>query len=72
MTTITLSELGYFSKNQVNRIKEKLEGKTFMKFEISSGGIGTMNQVLTVSTNRPDTPEEELRGMFLNVALNEL
>jgi len=72
MTAITLSELGYFSDNEVARIKEKLQGKSFMKFEISSGGIGTMNQVLTVTTDRPDTSEEELKGMFLHMALSEL
>lgn len=75
MTSYTLKELGYFSKAECEKLRRKLSGKTYYNFQIGYGGYGEMNQVLTVSSeNAVDTPEEaeELKNMFLNVALSEL
>ncbi|MDR0300631.1 MAG: hypothetical protein LBI13_11235 [Streptococcaceae bacterium] len=70
MTTYKIE--GLFSTEKAKEIKEKLDGKTFMNFRIEYGGYGTMNQTITVSTDRPDTSKKELRDMFIWVALEAL
>ena len=40
---------GYFSNNQVERIKQKLQGKTYMNFNVEYGGIADNNTIIVTS-----------------------
>lgn len=70
MTECILYDLGYFGESECQKIKEKLEGKTYMNFHISwSNCCG--NCTLIVGTECDETVEE-IRTMFLHVALVNL
>jgi hypothetical protein len=62
MTTIELGNIG--SKEQVEKLILKLSGKTYMNF-IVDFGIYAGNYPVTVSTERPETTEDELKDMVL-------
>jgi len=62
MTTIEIGNIG--SKEQALALVEKLSGKTYMNF-IVEYGVYAGNYPVTVSTERPDTTEDELKSMFL-------
>ena len=54
---------GYYSKSEAETVKEKLEGKSYMRFKIEiSNYIG--NYTILVHTDC-DVTEEELSGMFI-------
>ena len=63
---------GLFSKNQCERIKSIMQGKTFFNFNIQFGGCGNQNQTLVVSSNIENYTAEELKEMFIYSCLNEL
>ena len=62
---------GYFSKDVCEKLKEKLSGQTYMNFQIGYSNCAG-NCTLMISTNYPDTTEEELHDMFLHFVLNML
>ena len=62
---------GYFSKEVCEKLKEKLSGKSYMKFQIEYSNCAG-NCTLMISTSYPETTEEELQSMFFFVALNAL
>lgn len=65
------TELGYFQDVECEAIKARLQGATYMHFDIRwSNWAG--NCTLVVSTTRPETTEQELTEMFLHRALSEL
>jgi hypothetical protein len=60
---------GYFSTKQCEKIKERLEGKTFMKFHIEYGGVAGNNAIIVTGNAESD---DELREMFIHCALTSL
>ena len=69
MTTIELGNIG--SKEQAEKIALKLNGKTYFDFIVSySPDAG--NYPVVVSTERPETTEDELKNMVLFVLACEL
>jgi hypothetical protein len=62
MTTIELGNIG--SKEQVEKLTLKLSGKTYMNF-IVDYAIAAGNYPVSISTERPDTTEDELKDMVL-------
>jgi len=69
MTTIELGNIG--SKEQAEKIANKLNGKTFFNF-IVEYGICQGNYPVSVSTEREETTEEELKDMVMFVMACEL
>jgi hypothetical protein len=61
MITIELGNIG--SEKQALRIREKLEGKTYMEF-IVEYGICAGNYPVTVSTNYEGVTMDEFRNML--------
>ncbi len=57
---------GIYRNDAVDRIKTKLEGKTYMNFVVEAGGIAGNNTVI-ISTECDETTEEELAGMVIHV-----
>jgi hypothetical protein len=62
MTTIELGNIG--SKEQVEKLTLKLSGKTYMNF-IVDYSIAAGNYPVCISTERPETTEDELKDMVL-------
>ena len=62
MTTIELGNIG--SKEQVEKLALKLSGKTYMNF-IVDYAIAAGNYPVSISTERPETTEDELKDMVL-------
>jgi hypothetical protein len=62
MATIELANIG--SKEQVEKLTLKLSGKTYMNF-IVDYAIAAGNYPVIISTERPDTTEDELKDMVL-------
>lgn len=62
MTTIELGYIG--SKEQAEKLTLKLSGKTYMNF-IVDYAIAAGNYPVSISTERPETTEEELKDMVL-------
>ena len=62
MTTIELGNIG--SKEQAEKLTAKLSGQTFMNF-IVDYAVAAGNYPVTVSTERPNTSESELKDMVL-------
>ncbi len=62
MTTIELGNIG--SKEQVEKLVAKLSGQTYMNF-IVDYSIAAGNYPVTISTERAETSEEELKDMVL-------
>ena len=63
-------ELGYFTANSIEGIKKAMQGKTFMNFEVKASNYAG-NYTLIVRTDY-DASEEEIKGMFLGAALEQL
>jgi len=59
---------GYFSTRQCGKIKEKLQGKTYMNFNIECGGVAGNNEI--VVTSNYDGTNEDLKEMFIHYVLN--
>ncbi len=62
MTTIEIGNIG--SEEQAKKLISKLQGQTYMNF-IVDYGVYAGNYPVTVSTERPETTEEELREILL-------
>ena len=62
MTTIELGNIG--CKEQVEKLKRFLTGKTYMNFEVDYV-VAVGNYPITISTDRPNTSEDELKNMVL-------
>ena len=69
MTTIELGNIG--SKEQAEKLMLKLNGKTYMNF-IVDYSVMMGNYPVRVSTERPDTTEDELKNMVLFYLAYEL
>ncbi len=69
MTTIELGNIG--SKEQAEKLMLKLNGKTYMNF-IVDYSVMMGNYSVGVSTERPDTTEDELKNMVLFYLAYEL
>ena len=61
-TTIEIGNIG--SEEQAEKLTAKLTGKTYMNF-IVDYGICAGNYPVAVSTERPETTEDELKNMVL-------
>jgi hypothetical protein len=62
MTTIELGNIG--TKEQAQKLISVLQGQTYMNF-IVDYGVYAGNYPVTVSTERHETTEEELKDMVL-------
>lgn len=63
-TEHVFTELGYLQDRDVEAIKARMQGRSYMHFDIRASNYAG-NHTLVVSTTRPDTTEDELTGMFL-------
>lgn len=70
MTVYAFHELGYFSEQAVKRIADRMNGKSWMDIRVTSSNEAG-NHTLIVGT-KEDVSQEELRELFLHMALNEL
>ena len=70
MKEIIFNELGYFTENAMKKLKNAMEGKTFMNFKISWSNLAG-NCTLVVSTDYDETVEE-IKNFFLASALTTL
>ncbi len=62
---------GYFTEDQCKRLKEKLQGKTFLHFDIAySNECG--NCTLIVRTNNTNYSLAEMKEMFISYCISEL
>lgn len=71
ITEVTFPELGYFTGNQIKNLAEKLNGKTYMNFQIKSGSFAG-NHTLIVQVEDRDEDPERIKNFFLHIALSEL
>lgn len=62
---------GYFTKNQAEKIKEKMQGKTFFNFNIEIANCAG-NCTLIVESNNTNYTDDELKEMFYFCCLGEL
>lgn len=70
MKEYVFNELGYFTVSQCEKLKEKLDGKTFMNFKIGySNQAG--NCTLIISTDYQET-EQEIKAFFLSCVVSSL
>ena len=70
MTLHVFKELGYFSADTVENIRDAMTGRSWMNFRITSSNQAG-NHTLIVGTLE-DVPEDELSGLFLHMALASL
>jgi len=70
MKEYSFPELGYFTASSIEGIKKAMHGKTYMNFDIKASNYAG-NYTLIVRTDY-DASEEEIKGMFLGVALEQL
>ena len=67
MKEYTFEELGYFDERECKAIKEELQGKTYMHFDITwNNCAGNCN--LIIRTDYEGEPQE-IKNFFLNAAL---
>jgi hypothetical protein len=69
MVTIELGNV--HSKEQAQKIIEKLSGQTYYNFQVDYG-VYAGNYPVTVSTDYPGATEEEVKNMLLFVMACEL
>lgn len=67
MKEYTFEELGYFAERECEKIKECLQGYSFMNFDISWSNCAG-NCTLVVKTDYDDTAEN-IKNFFLHCAL---
>ena len=68
MKEIVLNELGYFCEKECEAIKEHLQGKTLLDFDISWSKCGAANCILIVRTDE-DIEEKEIKDKFMGACL---
>ena len=71
ITEVAFTELGYFSGNEIKNLAEKLNGKSYMHFQVKSGNYAG-NHTLIVQVEDRDEDPEAIKNFFLGVALSEL
>ena len=69
MTTIILR--GMFNENEVQKIREKAEGKTHLNFMIDTL-TNSRGSAVGITTAWPNVSEEELRNKFYEYILKNL
>ena len=70
MREYIFDELGFFSEQTCQRIKEKLDGATYMNFHVKwSNCAGNCNLIVTTDY---DAPEQEVKNFFLHCALSKI
>lgn len=62
---------GYFTKTQCERIKAKMQGKTFFNFDISYSNVSG-NCKLIIRSHNENYTAEELKEMFIYCCIGEL
>ncbi len=62
---------GYFTRNQAEKIKAKMQGKTYFNFDIEIGNCAG-NCTLVVKSKNTDYTPDELKSMFYFCCLGEL
>jgi len=62
------TELGYFTEGVMKAVKKKMDGKTFMNFNVGWSNCAG-NCVLFVKSEK-DMPEDEVKNMFLHVLID--
>lgn len=70
MKEYVFEELGFFTKSTCEKIKSKMQGKTYMSFEVDYSNFAG-NCTLIVRTDYDAAPQE-IKNFFLNCALNQL
>ena len=70
MKQVVFNELGYFTENQIEAIKDELNMASYMLFNVSSSNCAG-NRTLIVSTDY-EADEEEIKNMFLHCALSSI
>ena len=70
MVEISIPELGYFTKCEAIKLVKALNGKTYLRFEVSYGGTAG-NYVLNVGTEE-DTDPNNLKWVFISYAFSAL
>lgn len=70
MNCVIMDFLGYFTKEEIDGIKQNFEGKTYMKFHISASN-NAGNYILTVGTDYTDDGRE-IGDFFMHCALAKL
>lgn len=48
---------GYFSNSQAEKIKQKLQGKTYMNFNVEYGGMAGNNTII-ITSNEAESDED--------------
>ena len=71
ITEITFPELGYFTDSEIRNLAEKLNGKTYMNFQIKSGNCAGNHTLIVHVEDREESPEE-IKNFFLAAALSVL
>lgn len=70
MKEYVFEELGYFTPSTVEKIKEIMNGKTFMNFKVSYSSYAG-NCTLIVKTDYDDT-EEHIKNFFLSALIENM
>ena len=70
MNEYAFTELGYFTEKQIEKIKQMMEGKSYMSWHITCSNCAG-NCTLVVQTH-DDAEPEEIRNFFLHCVLGSL
>lgn len=70
MKEYVFEELGYFTKSACEKIKEKMQGETYMNFDVDYSNCAG-NCTLIIKTDYEAEPQE-IKNSFLYCALNQL
>lgn len=71
MNEYVLSELGFFTENTCRKIKEIMDGKTYMGFEVAWSNCAG-NCTLIIKTDYIDYQDNDTKNFFLNALLSEM
>lgn len=70
MKEYVFEELGYFTKSSCEKIKKKMQGKTYMNFDVGYSNFAG-NCTLIIKTDYEAEPKK-IKNFFLYCALNQL
>ncbi len=70
MKEYAFEELGYFQERECQAIKEEMQGKTYMNFDITWCNYAG-NCTLVVKTDYEDKPQN-IKNFFLNCSLGQI
>ena len=68
MKEIVLNELGYFSERECEAIKEEMQGKTYMNFDVDWSKQG-INCTLIVKTDYEEDEQNKVKDFFISSCL---